>query len=178
MKKKQAEKPMQEKNKKETLEAGKEKTAMPKEGKKSELEEMKETLQRLQAEFENSRKRMDRERQEFSKIANALLIKELLPLLDSMDSAEKSPGENESIPKEKVIEGIELLKNQLLATLKSQDLEEIKSLGEKFDPMLHDCIMQEKDAKKEEDTVLEELQKGYMLNGRVLRHAKVKVNKQ
>ena len=144
---------------------------------KNELEELRETLQRLQAEFENSRKRLDRERQEFTKAANAGLVKELLPLLDSVDAAQDQLDERRDVRKEEALEGIELIKKQLLAILKSHGLDEIKCLGKKFDPMLHDCVMKGKDQKKEEDLILKELQKGYMLNGKVLRHAKVKVNK-
>ncbi len=144
---------------------------------KKELAEIKETLQRVQAEFENSRKRLDREKEEFAKIAAAALVAELLPLLDSIEAAEKALNEQQQVTKEKAIEGIELIKRQLLAILGSAGLKEIKALGQKFDPMLHDCVMKASEKGKEEDIVLEELQKGYMLNGKVLRHAKVKVNK-
>lgn len=144
---------------------------------KNELEELRETLQRVQAEFENSRKRLDREKQEFVKAANAGLVKELLPLLDSVDAAQDQLDERRDVRKEEALEGIELIKKQLLAILKSHGLEEIKCLGKKFDPMLHDCVMKGSKKDKEEDIVLKELQKGYMLKGKVLRHAKVKVNK-
>ncbi len=117
-------------------------------------EELRESLQRVQAEFENSRKRLEKEKLEFVIVANAGLVKELLPLLDSMDAAEKSIGEQEAISKEKVVEGIELVKKQLLAILFSHGLKEIKSLGEKFDPMLHECVMQGREKGKQDGIVL------------------------
>ena len=144
---------------------------------KAEMAELKETLQRLQAEFENSRKRLEKEKEDFSRLANAALVKELLPVLDSIDSAEKGL-KSQAFSKEKAVEGIELIKKQLLAILSSQGLEEIKSTGQRFDPMLHECLTQACEKEKEDQVVLQELQKGYMLNKKVLRHAKVKVNKK
>ena len=139
--------------------------------------ELKESLQRLQAEFENSRKRMEKEAQDFAKIANAGLVKELLPLIDSIEAAEKHLNEQEKVSKEDAIKGMETLKHQLEAGLKLYGLERIDCVGKKFDPMRDDCVMQGKNEEEKDEIVLEELQKGYLLNGKVLRHAKVKVNK-
>jgi molecular chaperone GrpE len=136
---------------------------MEKEGLKGEMAELRETLQRTQAEFENSRKRLEKEKQDFLKAAEAGLVRDILPVLDSFDSAKEDPGAL-------------MIKKQLLAVLERHGLAEIKSLGQKFDPMLHECIMQGREPEKGDETVLEELQKGYLLNGMVLRHAKVKVN--
>ncbi len=141
-----------------------EKEGLEKEGLKKEMAELKETLQRTQAEFENSRKRLEKEKQDFVKVAEAGLVKELLPVLDSIGSAKDD-------------EGIPMIKKQLLAVLEKHGLGEIKSFGQKFDPMLHECVMQGKEPEKEDEIVLEEFQKGYLFNGMVLRHAKVKVNK-
>ena len=140
--------------------------------------ELEETLKRVQAEFENSRKRLEREKGEFAKVANARIVKDLLPLLDSMDSATKGFEEREKVGKEEAEEGIAMVKKQLLAILGAYGLESIKCFGKKFDPMLHDCVMKGEEKGREDDVVLEELQKGYLLNGKVLRHAKVKVNKK
>jgi len=144
---------------------------------KGELEEIRETLQRVQAEFENSRKRLEKEKLDFALFANASLVKELLPLLDSIDAGERHLKGQENVSKQDALNGMLLVKKQLLAVLKAHGLREIECIGKRFDPMLEDCVMQEKDGKKGDDIVLEELQKGYALNGRVLRHAKVKVNK-
>ena len=142
-----------------------------------EAAELKKALQRLQAEFENSRKRMEKEAQDFAKIANAGIVKELLPLIDSIEAAEKHLNEQENVSKEDAIKGMETLKQQLEAGLRIYGLERIDCVGKKFDPMRDECVMQGKDEEEKDGIVLEELQKGYLLNGKVLRHAKVKVNK-
>lgn len=147
------------------------------EPKKDELEEARETLQRVQADFENSRKRIEREKLDFALFANASLVKELLPLLDSIEAAERHLKEQGNVSRDDALKGMELVKRQLLAVLRAHGLSEIECVGQKFDPMVEDCVLQGKDGKKGDDVVLEELQKGYALNGRVLRHAKVKVNK-
>jgi len=150
----------------------------PKETKEvKEAAELKEALQRLQAEFENSRKRMEKEAQDFAKIANAGIVKELLPLIDSIEAAEKHLNEQEKVSKEQAIKGMETLKQQLETGLKLYGLERIDCVGKKFDPMRDECVMQGKDEEKKDGIVLEELQKGYMLNEKVLRHSKVKVDK-
>lgn len=145
--------------------------------KKQDAAELKDALQRLQAEFENSRKRMEKEKDAFSKHANASLVKELLPLLDSVDAAREKLDDQREVRKDEAVEGIELIKKQLLAILKVHGLQEIECRGKKFDPMKGDCVMQATVKGKADNVVLEELQKGYTLNGKVLRHAKVKVNK-
>jgi molecular chaperone GrpE len=144
---------------------------------RNELEELRDSLQRLQAEFENSRKRLEREKQDFAMLANAALVKELLPLIDSIDAAERHLKERENVPRDDALKGMELVKKQLLAVLGAHGLYAIECVGKQFDPMLEDCIMQGFDEKKGDGIVLEELQRGYALNGRVLRHAKVKVNR-
>ena len=144
---------------------------------KQEISELKESLQRLQAEFENSRKRMEKERQVFSKMANAGLVKELLPLLDSIDAAEMHLEQQQEVGKEDALKGIESIKKQLLGVLKTEGLEGIECLNRKFDPMLHECVMQCKEKRREDEEIVEEIQKGYLFNGNALRHSKVKVNK-
>ncbi len=145
--------------------------------KEAEIAELKDSLQRLQAEFENSRKRMEKEKQDFVKLANAGIVKELLPLLDSVKAAEKHLDEQERVSKEDALKGMETLKQQLGKVLKDHGIEKIDCVGKEFDPMRDECVMQGKDESKKDEVVLEELQKGYMLNGKILRHAKVKVNK-
>jgi len=183
-KKKHLGKEKQDSLKKEVSEpkAGKEKQDSPKketqDSPKKELAELKESLQRVQAEFENSRKRLEREKQDFLRAANAGLAKELLQVLDSVDSAADKLDEQREVRKEEAVEGIELIKKQLLAILRSHGLKEIDCLGKTFDPMIHDCVVQGHDKSKGDGIVLQELQKGYILNGMILRHSKVKVNKK
>lgn len=148
--------------------------------KEKKLAEFKDSLQRLQAEFENFSKRIEKEKQHFMEFSNAETLKEFLPLLDSFDSALKKLQEtkSDSVSKKDALDGIELLHKQFQSVLKKAGVEEMNCIGQKFNPELQDCVLSEKDPKKEDGIVLEELQKGLMLKGKVLRHAKVKVNKK
>lgn len=135
------------------------------------IAELVDTLQRLQAEFENYRKYVEKCNSEFRKYAHADLIDKLLPVLDSFELALKN-----STDKEKLIKGIELIYSQLHSVLEKEGLKEIKAEG-KFDPHLHEVLIKQ-ESDREEDTILEELQKGYMLGDKVLRHSKVKVSRK
>ena len=139
--------------------------------KQAKIEELTELVKRVQAEFENFKKREENNRLKFVEYSNAGLMLDLLPVLDSIDSGEKNWDE-------KTIKAFEPIKNQLTEILKRNGLKEITSKGKKFDPEIHDCLIQEHDEKKEDYEILEELQKGYCLKDKVLRHAKVKINKK
>jgi len=156
---------------KKIKEAGK-KTKPKKDAKEEKIKELTDSLQRLQAEFENYKKRVEKEKEGFVKFSKADLIAKLLPSLDSFELALKQTAD-----KEKFIKGIELIFAQLYSLLESEGLRPIKALGEKLDPYKHEVLMKQ-ESYKEEDVILEELQKGYMLNDKVLRHSKVKVSKK
>jgi molecular chaperone GrpE len=141
------------------------------------LNEVIDTLKRLQAEFENHAKRVDNEKKEIRKYAEAELVKKLLPVLDSFELALKS-GQCCSKENEKLVKGMDMIFSQLSQLLKDGGLKDIDALGKKFDPYYHEVLMVEEDGKKEDDVVVEELQKGYMFNGKVLRYSKVKINKK
>jgi molecular chaperone GrpE len=138
-----------------------------KKGKTKELEELKETLQRLQAEFENYKKREENQKKEFTEYANAVLMEKFLPVLDSMDKALEHQAKE-----------IKLIHKQFLDVLKANGLQEIECIGKQFDPTYHDCISYESDDKKENGIILEEFLKGYLFKGKLLRASKVKVNKK
>lgn len=140
------------------------------EDKDKKIEELTDTLKRLQAEFENYKKWNVKEKTEFAKYANADMIEKMLPVLDSFEIALKNTHE-----KEKFIEGMKMIYAQLHSMLESEGLKPIKAVGEKFDPYRHEVLMKEASDKPEE-TILEEFQKGYMLNDKVLRHSKVKIS--
>jgi molecular chaperone GrpE len=131
-------------------------------------EERLDQLKRMQADFENYRKNFERERASVVACANEELIKSLLPLLDDMEMAIKSTHD------EKGREGLNLLHKKLIAILEKAGLKPIEAHGKKFDPYHHEVLLKQESDEKE-DTILEELQKGYMFNSKVLRHAKVKV---
>ena len=140
------------------------------EQKNQKIEELTDTLKRLQAEFENFKKRIDKEKIEFVKFAHADVIASMLPVLDSFEIALKNTTNNE-----KFIKGIELIYSEMYNLLQKEGLKPIDAIGKKFDPHKHEVMLKEK-SDKEEDTIIEELQKGYMLKDNVLRYSKVKVS--
>ena len=133
-------------------------------------EELTDTLKRLQAEFENYKKWNTKEKADFVKYAHADVIAQMLPVLDSFEIALKNTND-----KDKFIEGMKIVYAQLHSMLEAEGLKPIKATGEKFNPYKHEVLMKE-ESDKPEETILEEFQKGYMLNDKVLRHSKVKVS--
>ena len=131
---------------------------------KKKSEEYLANWQRAQADFINYKRRMEQERGEFNKFANAALILSLLPVLDDLERA------FDSIPprlaKLEWVDGIRLIERKLRSSLEAQGLTQIKALGEPFDPRIHEAVRQDKG---QEGMVTEEIQKGYMLGDRVLR---------
>lgn len=139
--------------------------------KSSEAEEYKEMLQRLQADFENYRKRVEREKAEIKYCTKAELMAKLLPVLDSFELALKNSSD-----KEKFLKGVELIFAQFHGILSSDGVRQIDSVGKKFDPYMHEALMQRESEK--DGIVLEELQKGYMIDNFVLRHSKIIIGKK
>ena len=133
--------------------------------------EYKETLQRLQAEFENYRKRADKESASAGNYATAELVRKLLPTLDSFEMALKAPENNE-----KFVKGVELIYAQLYSLLEETGLKRIDATERQFDPYKHEVLMQEKSDR--DNVVLEELQKGYEFKDMIIRHSKVKVGRR
>lgn len=134
-------------------------------------------LLRLQADFENTRKRFERERQDFMKFANEGVILELLNILDDLERAvELAQEKHQDLPA--FLKGIEMVLAHLYEMLKEHGVKPIEAVGKQFDPNFHEALMQVEDKDAEENTVLEELQKGYCLNDRIIRTAKVKVSKK
>ena len=140
------------------------------EDKTNKIEELTDTLKRLQAEFENYKKWNAKEKTEFVKYAHADIVEKILPVLDSFEIALKNTGD-----KEKFVDGVKIIYAQLHSILEAEGLKPIKAAGEKFDPYRHEVLMKE-ESEKPEETILEEFQKGYMLNNRVIRHSKVKIS--
>lgn len=122
-------------------------------------------LKYLQADFDNLKKQCDKEKSECVKFANEELIRELLHVLDSFDQALE-------IDKN---EGIKQLYQQFFSILEKNGLKKIDAIGKTFDPYYHEALIQEKSVYPE-GTILEELQKGYLLNSKVIRSSKVKIS--
>ena len=135
---------------------------------KDERDGLYDRLLRKQAEFENYRKRIERERSEFVQFASAELVKELLNALDSFDLALHKTGGD--------LRGFELIYKQLQDTLTRFGLQAIDAKGQKFDPNVHQAVATQSTDEVEENTVVEEMRKGYTLNGRLLRPAMVTVS--
>jgi molecular chaperone GrpE len=130
---------------------------------------------RLQAEFDNYRKRSFKERGDFIKFANESLILELLNILDDFERGIKSAEQKKDY--QLLHQGVDMISRQLHTLLESKGLSRIKSLGQKFDPHYHEAMEVVEKESGEEGEVIEELQPGYLLNGRIVRPARVKVIK-
>lgn len=139
-----------------------------------ENEALQDRLLRLQAEFENYKRRTNKERVEERKYQSQALANELLPVLDNFERALQVEVNEEN---KSIIEGITMVYNQFLEAFKSEGIEEIETENKPFDPNLHHAVMQVEDDEYESNIIVEELQKGYKLKDRVIRPAMVKVNK-
>jgi molecular chaperone GrpE len=131
---------------------------------------------RSQAEMENLKKRLRKEKEEYLKFANENLIKEMLPVLDNLGKALSHSDNENNVHALK--EGIHLTLKGLKDTLTKSGLEEVKALGEPFDPCFHEAVSELDDPKAKPGIILTELQKGYTLNTRLIRPAMVVVNRQ
>lgn len=129
-----------------------------------------DSLRRLKAEFDNSRKRQERERTRILESASEKLVQELLPVLDNLDRALESEGD--------IREGVQATRGQLAEVLANEGLLPVASDGQPFDPNVHEAVMGQPSDEHEEGTVLQTFQRGYLLNGRAIRPAKVVVAKQ
>jgi len=135
-----------------------------------ERDEYLDDMRRMKAEMENSRKRLERERTRYVQVASERLVGELLPVLDNLERALEAQGD--------VREGVRATRDQLVAVLTREGLAQIHSDGESFDPVVHEAVMSMPSDEHEEDTVVQTLEPGYMLNDRTIRPAKVIVSKQ
>ncbi len=129
-----------------------------------------DALRRLKAEFENSRKRQERERAHIFSMASERLVQELLPVLDNLDRALEAGGD--------IREGVHATRDQLADVLANEGLLPVASDGQPFDPNVHDAVMGQPSEEHEEGTIIQTFQRGYLLNGKPIRPAKVVVAKQ
>ena len=139
---------------------------------KEEIESLKDKLMRNLAEFDNYKKRTQKEREDLYATAVCDTIGKILPVKDNLERALISLADAE----ESVLEGIKMIDKQFSDVLKAQGIEEIKSVGEAFDPERHNAVMREDAEDKEENTITEEFQKGYIYKDeKVIRYSMVKV---
>lgn len=138
-----------------------------------ELRETKERLLRLAADFENFRKRQERERQDHTRFANERLLRDLLPVVDNLERAWESARRSGDAPA--ITAGLELILQEFQRALQRAGAEAIEALGKPFDPALHEALQQVESETVEPGSVATEILRGYTLNGRVLRPALVAV---
>ncbi len=141
---------------------------------KSELETKSNQLKRLAADFENFRRRQVQEREDLLKYAGEKTILDILPILDNFERAISSSKTAQDIAS--VISGVELIQKQLYEAIGKNGVEPIKALDSIFDPNYHEAVQQFVDDNKPDQTVIHELQKGYTLNGKVIRPSMVVVS--
>jgi len=136
-------------------------------------EETRDQLLRLRADFENSKKRMEREKMEAIKFANEVLLAEILPIVDNFDRAMTSLSEGHD--PEKVKEGLKIAQGELHQILAEHGVEVVKAVGQPFNPQFHEAVAVTDSSEVEEGTIVDEIQRGYLLNGRLLRPSRVKI---
>jgi len=141
---------------------------------KDELAEEKDKFVRLQAETDNFRKRLSREKDEFSQYANERLFKELLPIFDNFERALEDPSNDIKSLKE----GLEMILKQFSSFLEKEKVEPIEAIGKKFNPMIHEVLTSEESSQHEENTIISQFVKGYMINNRVIRPSQVVISKK
>jgi len=136
----------------------------------AEKDDLRDRLLRARAEFDNARRRAERERSDFLQFAAMDLVKEILPILDDFERALKVETADRDYAK-----GVELIYGRLAETLKKMGLEAIETEGRQFDPNLHQAVERVESADAEDQAILGEFQRGYNFKGRLLRPAMVKV---
>ncbi len=144
---------------------------------RKDLDEAKDRYIRLFAEFENMRKRHDRERSQIIKYAHEEVIIEMLGFFEDFERVITAARANPSNAPE-LVKGIDMIYGRMQQLLKKYDVREVEAAGRKFDHNFHEALMVEESAEHEDGVVLEVFQKGFMLGDRVVRTAKVKVSKK
>jgi len=144
------------------------------ESKEQEAKENYERLLRVSAEFENYKKRTSRDLEELRKFANQSLIKEMLSVVDNLELAMNSTNGHKTIDKG-LLQGLDMTHKEILKVFEKFEVRPIDAMGQTFDPTFHEAVMQEETDKFAENTVINELQKGYLIHDRLLRPSMVVV---
>lgn len=140
----------------------------------AELDEQKERYLRLQADYDNYRRRTQKEKSELSIQVTQDLIADLLPVVDNFERALAAAGQDA----DSIKAGVEMINRQFLSILEQNGLEAINTEDAPFDPNFHQAVMREENTEKPDGTILQELQKGYMVKGKTIRPSMVKVSFQ
>jgi molecular chaperone GrpE len=135
-----------------------------------EKSDMQDRVLRLQAEFDNFRKRSEKDRSEFAQYAGMEIVREILPVLDNFELALKADASGKDY-----VKGVEMIYDRMASTLKKMGLEPIDTTGAKFDPHVHQAVEKVQTEDAEDHTVLSDFQRGYRFKGKLLRPSMVKV---
>ena len=143
-----------------------------KDKKDEKIEELTDKLARQMAEFDNFRKRTEREKSQMYEIGAKDIIEKILPVVDNFERGLKTAGENQEDP---FVQGMEMVYKQLMTTLEGVGVKPIEAVGQEFNPDFHNAVMHVEDEELGENVVAEEFQKGYMYRDSVVRYSMVKV---
>lgn len=146
------------------------------EEKDARIKSLEERILYLQADFENFKRIKAKEKEDTVRFGNEVLIKELLPVLDNFELALKHSESTEDY--KAVHDGVKLILNEFLKVLERAGVKPVEAMGRKFDPNFHEAMFQEEREDEEPDTVVSELQRGYLLNDRLIRPSRVGVSKR
>ena len=141
-------------------------------------DEYLDRLRRLQADMENLQKITKRQIDTISRQASESLVVKLLPILDSLQQASRTTRSSDTMPSEEISVGLKMLFNQLLGVLKKEGLEEVPCVGKRLDPEKHEVVSYVETDEVPENTVVEEVRKGYALGDKIIRPSLVVVSKQ
>lgn len=142
---------------------------------KAEIEELKNKNLRMSAEFQNFKRRVEKEKADIYKFANEKMVVELLGVMDNLERAMESINKDDT-DHTNVLDGVDLIKKTFENLLEKNGVKAIDSIGEPFDPEMHHAVMTEDSEEHDSDVVLQEFQKGYILNEKVVRPSMVKVS--
>jgi len=142
---------------------------------RKEKDELTDRLQRVYADYANFQKRVPKNIAETVAYEKERFIRSFLPILDNFERTLREARGAQNV--EAVVKGVEIIRDQMLTILKSHGVHPIDALNEKFDPARHEAMLRRSEPDKEDDVVLEEFQRGYALNGKVLRPSRVAINK-
>ena len=139
---------------------------------KEKYDELYDKHLRLMAEYDNFKKRTQKEKEDLGAFASASVIEKLLPVIDNLERAIESIAENE---KSQFSEGVEMIYRQIMETLEKMGVSEIEALGKEFDPELHNAVMHIEDDEQDTNIIVEQFMKGYKFKDKVIRYSMVKV---
>ena len=146
-----------------------------KDPKDAKIEELNDKVMRQMAEFDNYRKRTEKEKEQMFEVGAKSIIEKILPIIDNFERALEMAGSEEGKEQDPFMDGMEKVYRQLMDELEKADVKPIEAVGKDFDPNLHNAVMQEETEEFESGKITKELQKGYMYRGSVVRHSMVAV---